>query len=79
MAELDRSIGSHQFDSTVTNMKNIINNSKVSCDIKSKSKIKDLLNRQLNKIKHSSFTCPLCKEAFTGLAALGAHLKDHCT
>lgn len=60
-------------------MRNSLENIKDTCDIKSKSKINSLWDKQIYKIKHGSFTCPLCKEAFTGLASLGAHLKDHCT
>lgn len=60
-------------------MKHKLRDIKASCDIKSRSKIKDLLNRQINKIKQGSFTCPICKDAFTGLAAFGTHLKNHCT
>jgi hypothetical protein len=60
-------------------MKQTADDVKVACDIKSKSKITDLWNRQIGKIKHRSFTCPLCREAFIGLAALATHLKDHCT
>jgi hypothetical protein len=51
----------------------------VACDIKGKSKIKDFWNRQVHRVKEGTFSCPLCKEKFTGLGALGTHLKDHCT
>ena len=46
---------------------------------KSKSKLKELWARQAGKVKSGKFTCPICKEVFTGLSALGAHLKGHCT
>ena len=46
---------------------------------KSKSKLKELWERQASKVKHGKFTCPICKEVFTGLSAMGAHLKGHCT
>ncbi|HBH62567.1 MAG TPA: hypothetical protein DDX85_12705 [Nitrospiraceae bacterium] len=60
-------------------MKNSMDDIKVSCDLNSKSKIRDLWNKQVHKIKHGSFTCPLCRESFAGIGAFGAHLKDHCT
>jgi len=60
-------------------MKDTMERSKVSCDIRRKSKIKDFWDKQIVKLKKGSFTCPLCKEGFTGLAALGTHFKDHCT
>lgn len=60
-------------------MKNTLEDIKVTCDLNGKSKIKNLWDKQIYKIKQGSFTCPLCKDTFTGLAALGAHLKDHCT
>ena len=50
------------------------------CSIeKSKSKLKELWAKQAGKVKNGKFTCPICKEVFTGLSALGAHLKSHCT
>ncbi len=60
-------------------MKGTMERSKVSSDISGKLKIKDLWDKQIVKLKKGSFTCPLCKESFTGLAALGTHLKEHCT
>jgi hypothetical protein len=44
-----------------------------------RSKLKFFLNRQSDKLKHGRFTCPLCREVFTGIAQLGSHLKQHCT
>ncbi len=35
--------------------------------------------RQLGRITHREYKCPLCREVFKGLSAMGAHLKDHCT
>ena len=46
---------------------------------KEKAKITDFFQKQKTKLKHGQFTCPLCKEVFTGISAMGAHLKDHCT
>ncbi len=60
-------------------MKRTIEENNVCSLEKSKSKLKDLWDRQASKVKNGKFTCPLCKEVFTGLSAMGAHLKDHCT
>jgi len=60
-------------------MKQTTGDVNATCNIKNKSKIRELWSKQVNKIKHGSYTCPLCKEAFPGLAAFGTHLKDHCT
>ena len=46
---------------------------------KARSKVRLFLNRQSDKLKHGRFTCPLCREVFTGVAQLGSHLKQHCT
>lgn len=46
---------------------------------KGKSKLRELWEKQAGKVKHGKFTCPICKEVFTGLSAMGAHLKGHCT
>ncbi len=61
------------------NMKDTSDEMKMVCDIKTKSRIRDFWSRQVYKVKEGSFSCPLCKENFTGLAALGSHLKQHCT
>ncbi|RJO59872.1 hypothetical protein C4544_07605 [candidate division WS5 bacterium] len=60
-------------------MKNSIEDIKPACDIKNKSKLSELWRQQINKVRHGSFTCPLCKETFAGIKAFGTHLKDHCT
>lgn len=60
-------------------MKNSTDNSREACDLQGRSKMKALWDRQVDKIKNGCFTCPLCKEQFSGLSALGAHLKEHCT
>ncbi len=60
-------------------MKNTEENTTSACDLKSNSKIRDIWKRQVSRVKKGSFTCPFCREAFTGLGAFGAHLKDHCT
>ena len=60
-------------------MKNSTDNIKEACDLQGRSKLKALWDRQVYKIKKGSFACPLCKEQFSGLSALGAHLKEHCT
>jgi len=46
---------------------------------KGRSKLGELWAKQVDKARHGKFTCPICKEAFTGLSAMGSHLKDHCT
>lgn len=63
----------------IKTMKNTHANEAASCDVQKGSKVRDLWQRQLRKVREGSFTCPLCKEVFTGLSALGAHLKKHCT
>ena len=60
-------------------MKNVLNDDKVIYEVPGKSKIMNLWDKQVCKIKKGSFTCPLCKEVFTGRSALGSHLKGHCT
>jgi hypothetical protein len=49
-----------------------------SCDIKSTARIKDALSRKFQNLRKNTYTCPFCKEICTGLAAFGAHLRDHC-
>jgi len=44
-----------------------------------KIKIRAFLEKQKNRLKHGQFKCPVCREVFTGISAMGAHLKDHCT
>ncbi|NOZ68927.1 MAG: hypothetical protein GXP46_06725 [Deferribacteres bacterium] len=44
-----------------------------------KSKIREFFQRQKDRLRHGSFTCPFCGEVFTGISAMGAHLKSHCT
>ncbi|UCD35379.1 MAG: hypothetical protein JSU90_00705 [Nitrospiraceae bacterium] len=60
-------------------MKDSQNHGTACCDLKDKSKLKELWHRQVHKIKKGTFTCPFCKEVFAGLSAFGAHLKKHCT
>ncbi len=60
-------------------MKNASDITKRSCGVKNASKIRDLWEKQIYRIKNASFTCPICKEAFTGLTSIGSHLKNHCT
>jgi hypothetical protein len=60
-------------------MKNSAGSSNEVCDLQGRSKMKALWDRQVDKMKNGSFTCPFCKEKFSGLSALGAHLKEHCT
>ena len=43
------------------------------------SGLKIFFQKQKNRLKHGQFKCPLCKEVFTGISALGSHLKVHCT
>lgn len=51
-----------------------------SCDTnRAKSRLKSLWDRQTHKIKNGKYKCPLCREVFTGLSEMGAHLKAHCT
>ena len=59
-------------------MKDSTEDIKMTCDVKDKSKIKELLSKQVYKIKNGSYTCPICRETCNGLAAFGTHLKDHC-
>jgi hypothetical protein len=44
-----------------------------------KSKLKGFLERQTDRLKNGHFTCPFCREVFSGISSLGSHLKDHCT
>jgi hypothetical protein len=60
-------------------MKKTFENMDIPGSGKEKSKITDFFQKQKTKLKHGQFTCPLCKEVFTGISAMGAHLKDHCT
>ena len=41
--------------------------------------IKNFIAKQKKKLKSGELKCPLCKEMLTGMNALVAHLKDHCT
>ncbi|MEN8263307.1 MAG: hypothetical protein ABFR82_07580 [Nitrospirota bacterium] len=43
------------------------------------SRLKNFFQSQKDKLKHGQFKCPLCREVFTGISALGSHLKNHCT
>jgi hypothetical protein len=60
-------------------MKDNIDQIHASCEIKHKSKFRDLWDKGIHKLKNGAFTCPFCKESFTGLGALGSHIKEHCT
>ncbi len=60
-------------------MKNPLSDVNCICEDQRKSRIRNFWDKQIYKIKSSSFTCPFCKEVFTGLSALGSHLKVHCT
>lgn len=48
-------------------------------NVRKETETKGFWQRQSDKLKHSQFTCPLCREVFKGISALGSHLKEHCT
>jgi hypothetical protein len=43
------------------------------------SGVRKFIEKQKQKMKSGQLKCPLCKDMFTGMSALAAHLKDHCT
>ncbi|MBC8412894.1 MAG: hypothetical protein ISR96_06195 [Nitrospira sp.] len=44
-----------------------------------KAGLKHILARKKERLANGKFNCPLCREVFTGIRALGVHLKQHCT
>jgi intein-encoded DNA endonuclease-like protein len=52
---------------------------KNDCEEIKVSGLRKFIEKQKEKLKSGQLKCPLCKRMFTGMSAVLAHLKDHCT
>jgi hypothetical protein len=60
-------------------MKKVFASLKDDCKEISVSGVRKFVAKQKQKLKSGQLKCPLCKEMFTGMSELLAHVKDHCT